>query len=141
MIAIDDTFVIIPLKIGDKGYLMLDLETIMMLFFLIALVISIWKIYVFLPKKQLVDDDTTGESIEELTELMVLCITESYAQGSQLTHTELFEQMTTHERFDKEHYWRFNLNRLNHLVGAYYAQNPDILTLQEIYEAENRRKR
>ncbi len=116
----------------------IDIETLMMVVFVIALVISLWKIYVFLPKTRLADDDTTSDSIEELTALMLICITDSYEQGSELTDRLLYEQMISHESFDKGHYWRFNQNRLNHLVLSYYASNPGVNSFEQIFEAQKR---
>ena len=52
----------------------LDTSTLMMIFFIIFLVISIWKIYAFLPNKQLEDDDTTEESKIDLTNVMLKTI-------------------------------------------------------------------
>lgn len=114
----------------------MEIETIMSLFFVVGFIISMWKIYVFLPKTRLNDDDTTQDSIEELTALMLTCIDEAYDSGVTLSHETLFEQIQEHDRFDKEHYWRFNQNRLNHLISRYYACNPGVFSLQDIYESE-----
>lgn len=90
-----------------------DLSTWMMIFFVILLTISIYKIYAFLPNKALEDDDTTKESQEEL-EVIILKIIKS--NDSTLTRTELFKLIKEDEAFDKEHFWRFNQNRLNQLL-------------------------
>jgi len=108
----------------------LETSTLMMIFFIIFLVISIWKIYAFLPNRQLEDDDTTKESQEELVRLMLNVIKKS--EGN-LTTDELFEKMTDDKSFDPKHYWRFNHNRLNQLLNKYYAQNPHAKSIKDIY--------
>jgi hypothetical protein len=58
----------------------MDLEfstaTWMLLFFILFLVISIWKISAFLPNKLLADDDKTQEATQELEKLMLKIILE-----------------------------------------------------------------
>ena len=108
----------------------LNIQTLMMIFFIIFLIISIWKIYAFLPNKQLKDDDTTKESQDELINLMINVVSQS---NGKLSTKELFEIMSTHEDFDKQHYWRFNQNRLNHLLGLYYTKYPHVNSIEDIY--------
>lgn len=62
------------------------------------------------------------------------------ACGSELSHKTLFELIQKDERFDREHYWRFDQNRLNQLISGYYSRNPEVFTLRGIYEAEKARK-
>jgi len=107
----------------------LDTSTLMMIFFIIFLVLSIWKIWAFLPNKELQDDDTTKESQEELLKVILSVIEKS---KNTPTSQELFELVKNDEKFDKEHYWRFNLNRLNQLLNLYYLNNPDINTIEDI---------
>jgi hypothetical protein len=107
----------------------MQIETIMMIIFILALVISIWKIYVFLPNKALADDDTNEESVAELEELMLMCI-----NRPDISKEELFMAITKHKNFDAEHYWRFNQNRLNNLLNNYIARNKHIDGIKEIYE-------
>ncbi len=90
-----------------------DVSTWMMIFFVILLSVSIYKIYAFLPNKSLKDDDKTKESQEEL-EAIILKIIKS--KNNDLTRAELCELVKNDKDFDKEHFWRFNLNRLNHLL-------------------------
>lgn len=111
----------------------------MMIAFIVVLLLSYWKIYAFLPKKALADDDTTSESIDELTEVMVLCIIDIYEKEEhEFSPLLLYEHMINHSRFDKEHFWRFNQNKLNHLIANYYVGNPQLSTFQEICEAEKK---
>jgi len=98
----------------------LDTPTLMMIFFILFLVVSIWKIYAFLPNKQLEDDDRTEASQEELLKIIKDVIAKN---KENLSTKELFEQITNDENFDKEHYWRFNQNRLNQLLIKIYEKN------------------
>jgi len=109
----------------------LDTSTLMMMFFILFLVISIWKIYAFLPNKELADDDTTEASQEELTELMLNVIKKS---DGELSSQELFKKIKEDSSFDKKHFWRFNQNRLNQLLTHYYLENPDTQTIKDIYK-------
>ena len=108
-----------------------ETSTLMMIFFIIILIVSLWKVYAFLPNEQLADDDKTKESQEELTNLVLLVIKNN---NGNLTVEELFQQIKCNEKFDKEHYWRFNQNRLNQLLNNYYLRHPHINTIKGIYE-------
>lgn len=115
---------------------MTSVEWMMMAAFGVALGLSVWKLYAFLPNQPLPDDDTTTEATERLMQLMVRCVIELYESDTPLTHQNLFEQMVAHETFDREHFWRFNPNRLNNLVIRYFTLNPRASTLEQIYELE-----
>ncbi|QFR49831.1 hypothetical protein FJR48_08870 [Sulfurimonas lithotrophica] len=108
-----------------------DISTLMMIFFIIFMIISMWKIYAFLPNKQLEDDDTTPEATKDLMHLMLRVIKEN---NGELTNAELFEKMQENEEFDSQKFWRFNLNRLNQLLQKYYLENPDAKSIMDIYE-------
>ncbi|NOQ29966.1 MAG: hypothetical protein GQ570_02460 [Helicobacteraceae bacterium] len=110
----------------------LDIPTLMMIFFVIALVISIWKIYVFLPDRTLADDDRTEASESELIELMLKAIKNS---SKVPILSELYEAIENDEGFDKKHYWRFNQNRLNQLLNHYYSLNNDLNSIEDIYKS------
>ena len=107
----------------------LDTPTIMMILFILLLVASIWKIYAFLPNKALEDDDTTEASHEELLHLVLSVIQKS---DGNLTATELCERVQNDTAFDKKHFWRFNLNKLNQLLIHYYSQNPQVQCIEDI---------
>ena len=109
----------------------LDTSSLMMFFFLLLLVISIWKIYAFLPRERLSDDDTTKESQQELLELIIKIVV---AHKGKLSTKELFDKIKADKEFDKKHYWRFNQNRLNQLLALYYLQNPDTKSIEDIYK-------
>ena len=91
----------------------LSTSSLMMIFFIIFLVISIWKIYAFLPNKELEDDDRTEASQEELLNIITNVMKKN---AKDLSSKELFEKIIEDEEFDKDHYWRFNQNRLNQLL-------------------------
>ena len=106
-------------------------EELMLLFFILFLGASIWKIWAFLPNSVLVDDDTTEASQEELLHLVLKTIKRSHAQ---ITPSELFELIKEDSSFDTKHFWRFNLNKLNQLLKHYYLQHPDISSIEDIYK-------
>lgn len=94
----------------------LSIPDLMMLFFLFALSISIYKIYPFLQTKILEDDDRTDEAEKQLKELMLKIIKEN---NRDLKRDELFLKMKEDKDFDSKLFWRFNKNRLKHLFKAY----------------------
>ncbi len=110
----------------------LETSTIMMTLFILLLVVSVWKIYAFLPNKELADDDTTEASQEELTNLILRVIKKS---DGKLSATELFELVHSDDSFDKKHYWRFNQNRLNQLLTHYYLEHEGISDIEEIFKS------
>ena len=109
----------------------LDISSLMLIFFIIFLVISIWKIYAFLPNKELPDDDTTEESKIDLTNIVLKTIKNS---DGKLSVDELFVKIESSEDFDSQRYWRFNKNRLNQLLNTYYIENPDTKSIEDIYK-------
>lgn len=108
----------------------LETSTIMLILFIVLLIISIWKIYAFLPNKQLEDDDTTEDAQEELIHALLSTIKKSNAN---INVDELYVNMIENEDFDKEKFWRFNKNRLNKLLEIYYLKNPHLKTIEDIY--------
>ena len=102
----------------------------MLVFFILFLVMSIWKIWAFLPNKQLADDDKTEDSENELKSLMMKVIRENKGE---IDEKELFLQMSKDESFNSELFWRFNLNRLKQILNVYYMQNPDTQDIKGIY--------
>ena len=91
-------------------------STMMMIFFVLLLIVSIWKIYAFLPNEQLLDDDTTKEAQDAIKALMIKVIKENSAD---IDSKKLFELMINDAEFDKERFWRFNQNKLNNLLSKY----------------------
>jgi len=114
----------------------LSIETLMMIFFVLALVFSSWKFYAFMPTKKLEDDDTDTRSKLELEHLMLAAIIKAYDADEKKMLHKLFEAIQADTNFDKEHYWRFNTNRLNQLIQAYLLNHPNCHTLHDIYHQE-----
>ena len=110
----------------------LDISSLMLIFFIIFLVISIWKIYAFLPNKELPDDDTTEESKIDLTNIMLTTIKNS---DGKLSVDELLVKIEESEDFDSQKYWRFNKNRLNQLLNTYYIGHPNTKSIEDIYKS------
>jgi len=108
----------------------LDTSTIMLILFILLLIVSIWKIYAFLPNKQLEDDDTTEEAQSELISIMIKTIKST---NENVSIDELFVYMMENEDFNKDKFWRFNKNRLNKLLEAYYIKNPHANSIADIY--------
>lgn len=100
---------------------MKSVEWIMLISFVGALGLSVWKVYLFFPKTRLADDDTTSESVELLERIMREC--DRNEPG--LDDETLFQRMRAHPEFDSAHFWRFNENRLRHLIEHYRFKEPD----------------
>jgi len=109
----------------------LDTSTIMMIFFIFSLLVSLWKIYPFLRMKQLKDDDTTQEAQKQLKELMIKVIKKKHGNT---TEDELFIAMQEDEAFNSKLFWRFNLNKLKQLLNSHYIKNSNINNIQDIYK-------
>lgn len=107
----------------------LDKSTWMFISFVVLLVISIWKIYPFLPNRQLEDDDTTQESLDELTYLMLKIIKN---HNGNIDSKNLYIKMIEDAEFDNQRFWRFNHNRLNQILNRYYTKNK-VHSIKEIY--------
>ncbi|MDA7817829.1 hypothetical protein N9A28_06530 [Sulfurimonas sp.] len=84
-----------------------------------------------MPNKELIDDDRTKNSQKELMKLILHVIKNS---DGNLSEKELFEEIKNNDDFDKEHYWRFNQNRLNQLLNSYYLENPYTSSIMDIYQ-------
>ncbi|ADR34980.1 hypothetical protein Sulku_2320 [Sulfuricurvum kujiense DSM 16994] len=100
---------------------MKPLEWIMFGSFVAGLGLSVWKLYAFMPMKRLSDDDTTPESVEQLERIMVECNN----AHEHLDEESLYQLMCEHHEFDHKHFWRFNENRLRHLIEHYRLKYPD----------------
>jgi hypothetical protein len=98
---------------------MITIKWMMFVAFIAALALSAWKVYLFLPSKPLQDDDTTFESVKLLEKIMLEC------NRSEMDEDELFEAMLHHLEFDPHHFWRFNPNRLRHLIQDYRLSDPN----------------
>jgi len=103
----------------------------MMIAFVAGMILSIWKMYPFLVNRTLEDDDTGEDSHAYLVAIM-----HKVLQDEQKTPSaeKLYEKMTEHEDFDKEKFWRFNLNKLNQLLFKHYAKHPHLNSIEDIHK-------
>ncbi len=108
-----------------------DTSTWMMIAFVIAMVFSMWKMYPFLVNKTLEDDDTGEDSYDYLIEHMHKVLKEIEEIP---TIKELHIIMIEHEEFDKEKFWRFNQNKLQHLLNKHYSIHPHLNSIEDIIE-------
>ena len=115
----------------------LSISTIMLLLFILFVSVGIWKVWAFLPNKRLSDDDTTREAKEELEGLMLKIIVQNKGL---IDEKELFSQMNKDEDFNSQLFWRFNLNKLLHLLSDYYMKNSDTSTIMDIYQTQKDKK-
>ena len=112
----------------------ISLSAWMMIAFVLALILTGWKLYYFMPSKQLQDDDTTPESQNELISLVLEIIKGS---DGELNEKELHNMVKEHENFNVEHFWRFNENRLKQLLHLHYLKNPDTNSIKDIHKKLN----
>lgn len=96
------------------------IQWIMLSAFIIAVGLSVLKLSVFFSNKPLLDDDTTPQAVETLLHIMVEC-DRLYPQ---LDEEQLFQKIIEHSDFDATFFWRFNLNRLQHLIRDYRLKHP-----------------
>lgn len=94
----------------------LDLSTIMMILFIVAFIISMWKIYPFLQTTTLQDDDTTPQAQEELLKIILKYVDTNEKEMDTIDTKELLEKIKNDKDFDKEHFWRLNQNKLNNIL-------------------------
>jgi len=99
----------------------MKIEWIMMAAFIGGMGLGVWKLYLFFPKTRLADDDTTPESVEILERILI----ETNFTHPGLNEEALYQKMTEHSEFDPNHFWRFNPNRLRHLIEHYRFKEPD----------------
>jgi len=109
----------------------ISLSTWMKVAFVAFMIVGIWKIYAFLPTKELADDDRKEEAEKELLALMLHVIRK---HKGNLTSKELFFAIQEDEGFNTKLFWRFNHNRLNQLLKTYYVQNPNTNSILTIYK-------
>ena len=105
-------------------------STWMMIAFVAGTALSIWKMYPFLVNRTLEDDDTGEDAHEYLVAHMCQVLKECQKIPEV---KELHEKMVEHEAFEKERFWRFNLNKLNQLLNLHYAKHPHLNSIEDIY--------
>ena len=111
---------------------MTSVEIAMMVAFIISLFFSAWKLYAFMPKEPLKDDDTNPNATQELMTLMYRVI-----HLGATTEADIFEAMTRDPSFDKKHFWRFNPNRLKQLLQGHYLNHPEHHTIDDIASSQD----
>lgn len=95
-----------------------NLQTIMMVSFLVAAFLGMYKVYVMFESKE-GDGGVDIKTIEnELSEIV-----ESILKETKLDKNALFEAVRSHERFDKERYKNFNQNRLNQVLDLLHIRH------------------
>jgi hypothetical protein len=110
-------------------------STWMMIAFVAGTALSIWKMYPFLVNRTLEDDDTGEDAHNRLVEHMYEVLKSCEKPP---TNKELHELMVNHEAFDKERFWRFNLNKLNQLLNIHFAKHPHLSSIEDLHkEAHN----
>ncbi len=108
---------------------MSTLETVMMATFVLALGFNGWKLYAFLPTKPLKDDDTTSVSVETLKTIMYDVI-----HSGELDEEAIVTKMKEHPKFDHDHFWRFNHNRLKQLLNSHFLEHPHHQNIEHIHD-------
>jgi hypothetical protein len=106
-------------------------STWMMIAFVAGTALSIWKMYPFLVNRTLEDDDTGEDAHNYLVEHMCKVLKNCEETPDV---KELHEKMVNHEDFDKERFWRFNLNKLNQLLNIHYSKNPHLNSIEDIHK-------
>jgi len=107
---------------------MTNIEIGMMVAFILALGFSGWKLYAFMPNEPLADDDTNADATQELNIIMYEVI-----HNGALEEEHVLEQMKAHPKFDAEHFWRFNHNRLKQLLQHHFIEYPHHKHIQDIH--------
>ena len=115
---------------------MTTVEIAMMIAFILALVVSLWKLYAFIPNRPLKDDDTDATSRKQLKTIMYDVI----ADG-ELDEQRIVSKMKEHPEFNHEHFWRFNHNRLKQLLNSHFLDYPHHETIEHIHKHLNEDER
>lgn len=93
-----------------------NLQTIMMVSFLLAAALGMYKFYVLFEKQ-----DSSGVDIKTI-ENELAEIVEAVLKEGEVEKSALYDAVISHERFDKERYWNFNQNRLNQVLDLLYIR-------------------
>jgi len=94
-----------------------NLETIMMVAFLIATALSIYKVYVIFEKQA-----GDGPSIQEIEKELSVIIEELISTCKD-EKEQIFKKVFEHEKFDKERYKNFNQNRFNQILDGLFIKH------------------
>ena len=94
----------------------MKIETLMFVLFIALFIVSIYKLYAFLPNEVLEDDDTTPEAEAKLEALLDAALQRLCHNAQELSEKSIYNTIITLKEFDKERFWRFNQNRSNQLL-------------------------
>ena len=94
------------------------LESIMMISFLLATALGMYKVYVMFEKQA-----EEGIDIKTLEEEIIAMIEEIFRRGENPSKEELYKKIESEDAFDKERYKNFNQNRLNQILDRLYTQH------------------
>jgi hypothetical protein len=112
-------------------------STWMMIAFVAGTALSIWKMYPFLVNRTLEDDDTGEDAHNYLVAHMYKVLIECEEVP---TNVELHKKMVDHCEFDKERFWRFNLNKLNQLLNIHFAKHPHLSSIEDLHKEAKKQK-
>ena len=93
------------------------LESIMMISFLLATALGMYKVYVMFEKQA-----DEGIDIKTLEDEIIAIIETIFKRGEMPSKEELYGMIEREESFDKERYKNFNQNRLNQILDRLYTQ-------------------
>ena len=87
------------------------LESIMMISFVLATALGIYKVYVMFEKQA-----DEGIDIKTLEDEIIAIIEDIFKRGDEPEKEELYAKITSDTAFDSERYANFNQNRLNQIL-------------------------
>jgi hypothetical protein len=104
------------------------LSTIMMVAFLVATALSIYKVYVIFEKQA-----GEGPSIQEIEDEIIAMFKDIVSKNKSLDKKEIFNNIFGHENFDKERHSNFNENRFNQILQRLHMEHKTE-TLEQLKE-------
>ncbi len=94
------------------------LESIMMISFVLATVLGMYKVYVMFEKQA-----DEGIDIKTLEDEIILIIEKIFERGEKPSKEELYRKIREDASFDGERYSNFNQNRLNKILERLYIHH------------------
>ena len=93
------------------------LESVMMISFLLATALGMYKVYVMFEKQT-----DEGIDIKTLEDEIITIIKDIFKKEGMVSKERLYEKIEGHTSFDKERYKNFNQNRLNQILDRLHTQ-------------------
>ena len=93
------------------------LESVMMISFLLATALGMYKVYVMFEKQA-----DAGIDIKTLEDEIIAIIENIFKRGKTPSKEELFKMIQVDAAFDKERYKNFNQNRFNQILDRLYTK-------------------